>query len=557
MEQNAIWGLFVVFFFAHFTALAFLIRKRLSPPAARVVIGMTAVEAILVWLHMLTWGEMSPFWAWLFGLNNELALGTMVSSAQYVAVGLLGAIITFHAPLEAPWKRAYWILLTGVFLFFSLDEYFSIHEPIGEPLWLYIYAAGGAVFAGLSILAYWVGFRENRLLFVLLLGGLAVMAGSGLGMDALNFALLCKPQVLGAACERLWPLEEYLEMAGVTLVLGGFLSYAWANLEDGAVRLVKRGVPLGAGLWTLILVGNLWLFPTWKAQLTATPAQASYLDDTLELIGYRSLPEVAGPGDNFDLILYWRANHFLDDSYRVSIHLLDNLDNSSVAQIDVDIGADYGTAYVPNAAWLPGAVVREHFRLQIPADLSTPQSLRVMVRVWHVERDVLITRTDRQMIGDDTIILCQLPLVADSVAPEPATRTDYHFLGDFTLYGYSLPQTGSPGEALALRFWWQTDADVSVELHQYIHLIGADDSSAFIYDQPPFDGRFPTFDWPANIAVLDEWEVVLPGDIAPGEYAVYTGLYDPQSLERWPVTGGAGQPVTDNNIFLGTLSVAP
>lgn len=557
MAYNALWGIMLVFFLAHLAVLLLLIRRYLSPPTTTVMIGLTALEASLAGLHMLTWGGMPPFWAWLFGLNNELALGTMVSSAQYIAVGLLGGMIAFRAPLDTPWKRAYWLVVTAVFLFFGLDEYFTIHEPIGEPLWLYIYAAGGVIFAGLSALAYWFGFRQNRLLFLLLLGGLGVMAGAGLGMDALNFALLCRPGALGAVCERLWPLEEYFEMAGVTLVLGGLLSYAWANLGDGARRWTARIAAAGAGLWTLVLVGNLWLFPGWEARLAAAPVEAVYLDDTLELVGYRGSPDVAGPGDSFDLTLYWRARRPLDDAYLVSVHLLDTLDNSSVAQRDSSLEADYRESPVPDVAWLPGVVVRERFRLSIPEDLATPQSLRVMVRVWHNERDVLITRTDRQVIGEDTIILYQLPLIAGGAAPDPVTPADYRFQGDFTLYGYSLPGAAAPGEPLALQFWWRTDSAVSVELHQYVHLFRVDDSTVYTFDRPPFGGQFPTFDWPGGVTLLDGWEIILPEDIQPGDYAVYTGLYDPQTLTRQPVLDTAGQPVTDDNIFLGTVSVGP
>jgi hypothetical protein len=557
VEHHAVWGLLIAFFLAHFAVLAFLIRRRLTPPATIVMIGLTVVEVILAGLHVLTWGGLPPFEAWLFGLNNELALGTVVSSAQYMVVGLISAVIAFCVPFEVRWKRAYWLLVAAVFVFFGLDEYFTIHEPIGEPLWLYIYAAGGMLFAGLSVLAYWIGFRENRLPFAMLLGGLAVMAGSGLGMDALNFALLCKPEVLGAACERLWVLEEYFEMAGVTLVLGGLLTYAWPYLGAAARRRTAYGLGAAGGLWILFLTGHLWLFPAWEARLDATPVQASYLDDTLELVGYRIAPDVAGPGDSLDLTLYWRAHRFLDDTYWVSAHLLDNLDNSSVAQVDADMGADYGAVYVPDTAWLPGTVVRQRLRLQIPEDLSAPQSLRVMVRVWHRERDVWIDQTDRQMIGEDTIILYQLPVVADGDVLEPVTRADYRFSENFALYGYALPPTGAPGEPLLLRLWWQTDSDVSVTLQQYVHLIGADEASTLTYDRPPFGGRFPTCDWPGGAAFVDEWEIVLPDDLQPGEYEVATGLYDPQTLARQPVTDGAGVPVTDSNITLGTLSVGP
>ncbi len=519
------------------------------------MIALTLGELILVGLHMLTWRGLPPFWAWLFDLNSELALGTVFTSVQYMAVAWIAALIALLAPLPRTWQRLYWLLLALTFALFSVDEYFIIHEPIGEPLWLYIYTAGGILLAGLSVVAYYFGFREERSLFALLLGGLAAMAVGGLGIEALTYAFICEPEFLGMACQRLWIIEEYLEMAGTTLILAAFVSYAWAHLNKRSLRLMKRGAIGLSMLWTLALFANLWLYPAWEANLTSTPIQLTYLDHTLSLLGYHSSSAVASPGDEIELTLYWQAHNPLDTQYRVSVHVLTNLEVDSLTQTDALLKADYARISVPDTAWLPDTTVRQRFRLRIPENLSTPQTCRVMVRVWHREQEVQISQTDRQVIADDTAILFNLPIVSTTPLPDPVTQAGYHFTGGFTLYGYALAPEGTPGDDLPLRFWWQTESDVPLELVQYLHFFATDSDFVHIYDQPPFGGRFPTFDWPGGITLMDEWLVPLSADFPPGEYEVYTGLYAPQSLVRQPVVDDAGQPITNNNIYLGMVSI--
>jgi len=45
----------------------------------------------------------------------------------------------------------------------------------------------------------------------------------------------------------------------------------------------------------------------------------------------------------------------------------------------------------------------------------------------------------------------------------------------------------------------------------------------------------------------------LPSDLPPGQYDVYTGLYEWPSLARLNVVDAGGQAVVDNTIRLGTL----
>ena len=74
------------------------------------------------------------------------------------------------------------------------------------------------------------------------------------------------------------------------------------------------------------------------------------------------------------------------------------------------------------------------------------------------------------------------------------------------------------------------------------------------HDAPPFDGDFPTYDWPKGMQAVDTAELVLPDDMPPGIYDIWTGLYEWPSLERVGITN-EGEAVPDNAILLGEIEI--
>jgi hypothetical protein len=206
-------------------------------------------------------------------------------------------------------------------------------------------------------------------------------------------------------------------------------------------------------------------------------------------------------------------------------------------------------------AWLPGVVVKETVHLSLPEDLPALRSYWLMVRVWHEWQEVTIVRTDRMKIAPDALILGSVPTLSDDPLPQPQTPISYHFAADFTLYGYTLPERVAPGQTLPLVFWWRTGADIDRDFTQFVHLLGSKDTDFHGYDRQPFDGAFPTSDWPEGAEVMDRWNILLPGDLPGGKYRVYTGMYEWPSLARQQVTDGQNRPVGEDAIYLGTVVI--
>lgn len=541
----------------------------LQPLARRLLSALALLIAAWVVLHMLSDGERT-FFGWFFDPSSEFASGAMLSSTLLLSLTLMAFLNGLLHTSPTLWRRAYWWFMAGVFLFLGLDEYYSFHESVDS--WRTLYGLCGASIVTLSFVMY--VFERDIKVLLFLVGGLGIIGFAGIALDAFaNEALLsvgdftldwfiCRNTFYGINCQSLGILEEFLELAGASVILAGFVSYAEYTQTAHSWQWSRRALAGGALLWGVWMIGTFWVVPTVEAELLANDSKAEYLDGALSLESYRLSHDVAYPGDQLDVTLFFRANKPLSENYYLSVHLLSHPDVNSVSQYDLQLGEwDY-----PSSAWIPGPAVKNTAHLNIPEDLPAPASYWVMVRVWvgpdleaktnlPVSDETLVADTDLWRIAPDTLILYSLPVLSRAEVPDPPTATRYKFSDGFTLYGYFLPETSTPGESLTLKFWWQADQDVARPLTHFIHLVDSTSGDFFVFDQLPFGGRLPSDDWPKGLKAVDQWTFELPGDIPVGEYVVYMGMYETSTVIRVPVTDENGAPVQDDVINLGAITL--
>ena len=66
----------------------------------------------------------------------------------------------------------------------------------------------------------------------------------------------------------------------------------------------------------------------------------------------------------------------------------------------------------------------------------------------------------------------------------------------------------------------------------------------------------PTRLWYEGLRDTETWQITIPADLAPGRYAVYTGLYRLSDLERLPVGDADGKPLPDARVPLGSITIS-
>ena len=61
----------------------------------------------------------------------------------------------------------------------------------------------------------------------------------------------------------------------------------------------------------------------------------------------------------------------------------------------------------------------------------------------------------------------------------------------------------------------------------------------------PGDGAFPTTSWVEGEVLTDTYRITLPVGLAPGQYTLIVGMYDPKTGARLPVTTADGTAAGD------------
>lgn len=132
----------------------------------------------------------------------------------------------------------------------------------------------------------------------------------------------------------------------------------------------------GAELWTLRQL-KVPLPPVAGGELAALTRTDAVLGDNIGLEGYRTTaPAVLQPGDQFDLVLYWRARAAVREDYTVFVHLLDPSGALRAQQDSAPRGGTY-----PTFIWDKDEVVPDTYTLTVPTG-APPGEYRVAVGMY-------------------------------------------------------------------------------------------------------------------------------------------------------------------------------
>ncbi len=529
-------------------------QKRLAQPSWRLLAGLIGLELLLINLHMWAWGDVHQFFRWFFNLDVELTLGSMFSSAQLLAIGLVGALLIIN--VRGGFARLYWASFAAWFIFLSLDEYFALHEKLDPNTFIIVYLLIGVALAGLTVLAWRTGGKKHTLLYVLLLIGFFAFGVGGLAIESGTLLLADRfPWV-----HQVWlvsiVLEEFLEMASASLVLVVALTF----LQKNGTTLKPTRLALIFASWLLVLIAYVWLLPTVLFNRNAIEVSATYTEDALTLVGYTLPTQVVQPGDVLNIETFWQAQDFLAAHYTFSLHALTQPDQQSIAQMNV-VGSDYNVSSVdyPSGAWLPNRIVRVPLQLEIPTDLEDARSYLLNLSVGTTDQPLGVAQTDLAMLDPASVVLNYIASPEAQLGDVP-TAGLVQFTDDAISFSLpdvqrQLPTMLAAGDAFTLDFVWNATAAPPRDLIQFIHLISKSDGTVYNVDRAPFDQQYPVSQWVPNSVSVDSITFPIPTDALAGEYDIYTGLYEWPALERAAVVNTTGEAYVNRTIPLGTLSI--
>ena len=520
-----------------------LLFHRLSPATKHVAIGVLAAQVLAIVISF----EIHPGSAteeWFWDIDLEWNFASVVAATQLALVGLATLLTAWLAPARPNWQRVCMIGVGLVFLFLGLEEFLDTKHP--NPDWpLYYGLLGVALIAITSIVARRLP-RSEQLWFILLLVGLLLMAGGALLLDEL-------PSVCGDAgflyidgCLKLTTVEEAIELLGSWLALVAMLGWMSNALPKppSRLRLVLYVFPV---LWVLFLV-PISPVPGFTFRLPAQPMSVQF-ESGVQLYGYRSdnnrLPYAA---------FLYVPEKTIRSGLGYSVHLVDQVSGDSIASrnqwADRSVGLFLsGKSYIK--------VYQQPLALQIPPLAPVNRALWVVLTIWRKQGEHMeyqrILESDRQQLSDTQVVLDELVLPA--VSPVSSGKPIAVFGGGFALAEVAVPTIAQVGGTVEIRFTWRADTETGEDYVQFLHFVHEESGAQWGHDQQPLSPRLPTRLWYSGLIDSENWEVSLPTDLAPGRYAIFTGLYRLSDLERLPATDADEKPFVDARVPLGELTV--
>ena len=109
---------------------------------------------------------------------------------------------------------------------------------------------------------------------------------------------------------------------------------------------------------------------------------------------------------------------------------------------------------------------------------------------------------------------------------------------ELALTAVSMSESAQAGQSLAVEFSWLALKRPSADYNVFLQLLTGDGLPAAQYDSPPNGGYTPTSAWSAGQEVADRHGLILPSDLPAGDYRLITGLVNPVTGQRLPVSSG-------------------
>jgi hypothetical protein len=108
---------------------------------------------------------------------------------------------------------------------------------------------------------------------------------------------------------------------------------------------------------------------------------------------------------------------------------------------------------------------------------------------------------------------------------------DATFGNEVKLLGYDLSLKSDNTRGLTLV--WQAIQVPSTDYTVFVHVLDQDGTCCiWQQDAIPQQSQYPTSRWLSGEVVEDSYELILPPDLAPGEYPVEVGLYIAETGQR-------------------------
>ncbi len=272
--------------------------------------------------------------------------------------------------------------------------------------------------------------------------------------------------------------------------------------------------------------------------------------DEIKLLGYEVEGDVFRPSELVYVTLYWQGLTAMERDYSVSLIVL-TPGGDLIGQED----SYPGLGSSPTSGWTPGDVFADRSWVRVRRRADTPTIGWLGVSVYHLPTmERLAPWRKGQPV--DQVFLEPLEIVSwEPEDHEVSHPTAVNFGNEIDLIGYDIDEARArPGDTVDVTLYWRAREEMGQDYTVFTHLIDDGGEIWAQSDDQPVRGDYPTSFWDPGQVVRDQYELILPSDIPPGEYQLELGLYLAPTAERLPVLDDAGH-MLDNRVLVGPIDV--
>jgi hypothetical protein len=200
-----------------------------------------------------------------------------------------------------------------------------------------------------------------------------------------------------------------------------------------------------------------------------------------------------------------------------------------------DAAIFYGEVIAP-AINVPGALLRVPMAVDLVDDLPPLTPALVFIE----------PRYDNRVTFGQSIANVILNRPGSATPSTDAVPVGLRFGEAIMLDSYEATVTD---DALSLTLYWQADAPPQEDYQIFVHLVGADGTTAAHGDSGPVDNRYPASQWRTDTLIDDTHVIPFDAPLPDGDYQVVVGMYRLPDGTRLPVTP-ADERVHDDSVTL-------
>ena len=386
--------------------------------------------------------------------------------------------------------------------------------------------------------------------------------------DAIYYDLCPSPSVTPEATEGLFLSLRLYDEAGQLWASGDYpirkectraaLVVPW-GVPSGLYRAVaqiynvKEGVPLKPSDGEPWITESIAVCNTWPDKIRPLNPVNAVFGQKVQLLGTDRLPSEVEQGATLPISLYW---FFPEGKPLEKLTRIVELRDGKGRLITLLEAVIVNT----NPEIPPG--LADRFSLNIPGRLQTGE-YHLKLKVVDGSGQILTCERPEKLFGKrsareacDLGKITVVPIKRSFRKPSVDVYFEAEVKGIARLIGYTLDASQArPGGALRLTLFWQAAGEPEKNYTVFNHLVGPDGRIWGQKDNPPARGSRPTTTWLRGEYITDEYLIPISPDAPDGLYTLYTGFYDPQTMERVPAFAANGERLPNDAIPVAKVEI--